>query len=271
MRDIVENRLKLGTAVKLRLLALSVRENGAAWTFLIGAYYAASSVAELAFAAASALRLRKGLPGMNAPAMNRLIWENWNWADKGEEWTHSSEWKELIIRKVLRPNIRKGSVVVEIGPGAGRWTEELQSRATKLLGIDISEACIEKCRQRFVGCDNVEFWVGNGSDLEGVPDSSADAVWSFDVFVHVNRPQFGNYAKECARVLKPGGVGIIHHGTDGGTTGGWRSDVTLGDANGFFESAGLEVTEQTSSWWENGREFKAGLYNDVVTVFRKNH
>ncbi len=115
----------------------------------------------------------------------------------------------------------------------------------------------------------MEFWVGSGADLSGVETGSTDAIWSFDVFVHINKPQFEAYTKEFARVLKPGGRGVVHHGAVGGATGGWRSDVTTGDVERFLSAAGLRVKEQLSSWWDADTEVKAGLYGDVVTVFEK--
>ena len=111
--------------------------------------------------------------------------------------------------RILRPNVPEGADVLEIGPGAGRWTAELQGRARQLIGIDISEEAIRLCRERFGGMPNVDFRLGNGSDLAGVASGSIDAVWSFDVFVHVNRAEFKAYAAEIARVLRQGGKGVI--------------------------------------------------------------
>ena len=111
------------------------------------------------------------------------------------------------------------------------------------------------------------FLLGNGHDLAGVADRSIDAVWSFDVFVHINEAQWRTYAAEIRRVLKPGGVGVIHHGTVGGRAGGWRSDITAATASAILQEAGLRVTEQFSSWTDNEREFQAGYYEDAVTVF----
>jgi ubiquinone/menaquinone biosynthesis C-methylase UbiE len=269
MKDIVANRSRLPFRTKLRILTISVEENGFVWTFLMGIYYVASALAERSFASASNLRLRRGFPGMNSPAMNRVIWDNWDWSAKGEEWTTSAEWKQSVVVKFLEPNISKGAAIVEIGPGGGRWTGELQERASKLIGVDISEASVAECRRRFSDAENTEFWVGTGSDLEGISTASTDAIWSFDVFVHINRPQFKSYAKEFARVLRPGGIGIIQHGAVGGEKGGWRSDLTADDVRTILRSAGLEVVEQIGSWADSGEEFKAGLYDDLVTVFRR--
>jgi ubiquinone/menaquinone biosynthesis C-methylase UbiE len=269
MKDLIENRVRLDGSTKARLLGMSLRENGVLWTGLVGMYYVASAIGEKAFALAAGLRTKHGLPGMNSVAMNKVIWENWDWSGMGEEWSPSAEWKRSVIRTLLLPNIPEGSAVVEIGPGGGRWTGDLQARASKLTGIDISEACVRECEKRFAGCTNVEFRVGSGADLNGVAIGSTDAIWSFDVFVHINKPQFEAYTKEFARVLKPGGVGVVHHGAVAGASGGWRSDVTTADVERFLTSAGLRVKQQLSSWWDANEEFKAGLYGDVVTVFQK--
>jgi ubiquinone/menaquinone biosynthesis C-methylase UbiE len=269
MKDIIENRVRLDGSTKARLLAMSLKENGLLWTSLIGIYYTASAIGEKAFSIAARRRTKLGLPGMNSVAINKVIWEEWDWSGHGEEWSPSSEWKGSVIRTLLVPNIPDGSAIVEIGPGGGRWTGDLQARAKKLTGIDISEACIRECERRFADCRNVEFWVGSGADLKGVDTGSTDAIWSFDVFVHINKPQFEAYTKEFARVLRPGGVGVVHHGSVGGASGGWRSDVTTADVERFLTSAGLRVKQQLSSWRDANEEFKAGLYGDVVTVFQR--
>ena len=81
--------------------------------------------------------------------------------------------------------------------------------------------------------------------------------------------QMSAYVREFARVLKPAGVGVVQHGAVGGARGGWRSDVTAGDVQELLRSAGLQVRAQIDSWRDSGREFKAGLYDDVVTIFEK--
>lgn len=269
MKDIVENRKRLGLATKARMILLLLRENGILWTSYMVLYYAASAIAEACFGWADARRRKWGLPGVTSPAMSKLIWQSWDWSSEGEEWTPSSEWKESVFKRLLRANIPEGSVVLEIGPGGGRWTEELQRRSRFLIGLDISQSCVAACRARFAHCSNVDFRLGSGSDLEGIDDASIDAVWSFDVFVHVNRSEFQAYTEEIARVLRPGGVGLIQHGSVGGSRGGWRSDVSTEDVRTMVRAANLDLVEQISSWLDNGREYQAGLYGDVVTIFAK--
>jgi SAM-dependent methyltransferase len=270
-KDVIENRRKIQRSRKLPLALHVLRDNGPFWTVLLVSYYVSSyfspKFANWVFLACDRLRKSRDLPGINSKLANKMIWDNWDWSDQGEEWAVSVDWKRSVINKILAPNIRDCGVVLEIGPGAGRWTIELQKRTKKLIGIDISETSVRECRSRFVSVSNVDFRLGNGFDLEGVPDASIDAIWSFDVFVHINRPELLSYAREFARVLKPGGVDIIHHGSCGGSLGGWRSNVCQEDVSGALYLHELEI-EQFSSWLDGGHNFSLGPYGDVITIFR---
>ena len=94
--------------------------------------------------------------------------------------------------------------MLEIGPGAGRWSEVLLARATRLVLVEENEAALAECRARLGESGKVEYVRGEGSDLTGVADRSIDAVWSFDVFVHLAPLDVAGYLSEIARVLAPG-------------------------------------------------------------------
>jgi ubiquinone/menaquinone biosynthesis C-methylase UbiE len=128
---------------------------------------------------------------------------------------------------------------------------------------------LRECEHRFQNRPHASFAVGNGEDLPTIESGSIDGVWSFDVFVHINKAQFNSYVAEFARVLKPGGVGLLHHGSSGGTLGGWRSDVTTSDVSAFLRSHGLLLERQVQDWEDDGQTFEAGLYQDTITCFRK--
>ena len=269
MKDIVENRQKISFGKKVKIAILALRENGMLWSICLAVYYASSAASSKAFSWMDSWRRKNQLPGLNSAAMNKLIWESWDWGAGGEEWSPSPEWKQSVIDCVLRKHISKGDQVLEIGPGGGRWTEELLTLASALKGADISSSCVEACQQRFADADHAEFFVSSGRDLEGVGDASLDSIWSFDVFVHINRLELEAYAGEFVRTLKSGGKGVLHHGTVGGEKGGWRSNVTAEDMSRILTDAGLEVVDQFQSWEDEGVEQQAGLYEDAITVFMK--
>ncbi len=269
MKDIVDNRRRIGLFRKLRILGLVMRENGIAWTTCFTVYYLASSLAEKAYGAMDRLRHEKSLPGLNSVKLNAEIWNQWDWSAGGEEWTQSEDWKRSLLKNVLQKHVPPKSRILEIGPGGGRWTEHLLPLAEHLSALDISQTCVDRCRERFSSFENAEFKVTDGSSLEGVDDGSIDVIWSFDVFVHINSREVEKYAAEFSRVLKPGGKGIIHHGTLGGKKGGWRSDMTADRFSEILESHSLAVTSQFKEWEDQGTTFQAGLYEDTITMFEK--
>ena len=142
-------------------------------------------------------------------------------------------------------------------------------KAKRLTGIDISEESVAICREKFADFDHVAFHANDGSSLSPIEDSSVDTIWSFDVFVHINESEVAEYAEEFARVLRTGGRGIIHHGTVAGKEGGWRSDLTITRFNEILKANGLRLISQFDEWVDNGKNFKAGLYQDGITVFLK--
>ena len=204
---------------------------------------------------------------------NRLRWDRWDWARSGEEWTASPEWKRGLIDEVLRRWMPQGGVLLEIGPGGGRWSESLLARASRLILVDVSERPLELCRERFAGAENVDFVRSTGSDLGAIPDESVDGVWSFDVFVHIAPLDQARYLVELARVLGAGGTAVIHH-ADGRNRGlapsrqGWRSPMSRGLFASLASDAGLLVESQLDSWGPDGR-YDLSAYADAITVCRR--
>jgi SAM-dependent methyltransferase len=206
----------------------------------------------------------------NSARENRQRWDNWDWSGGGEEWSASPVWKGALIDDVLARWISSEGVVLEIGPGAGRWSAALLERASRLILVDVSRRPLELCRSRFQGAENVEFVLSSGTDLPGIADRSVDAVWSFDVFVHIAPLDQASYLREIARVLAPGGVAVIHH-ADGRNRGlipsrhGWRSPMSRNLFASLASSSGLVVERQIDSWGSDGR-FDLSSYADTITV-----
>jgi ubiquinone/menaquinone biosynthesis C-methylase UbiE len=180
------------------------------------------------------------------PAEQRALYNAYDWSKQGEEWTVSAEWKQGLIDEFLIPNVPEGGVVLEIGPGGGRWTEILQRRAGRLVLADVSDQALANCRERFRGCANIEYLLGDGRTLR-VADSSLDAIWSYDVFVHVNPVNARSYVREFARILRPGSRAVIHHpGSERHNPS--RSDLTDAMMAAFCAEAGLDIVVQTSKF-----------------------
>jgi SAM-dependent methyltransferase len=208
----------------------------------------------------------------NSTRENERAWTQWDWSGRGEEWTASPEWKRGLIDDVLLRTIPAGGTVLEIGPGAGRWSEVLAPRADRLVLVDVAARVLEVCRERLGDQPHVRYVRSHGDDLPGVHDATVDAVWSFDVFVHVAPVDQSGYLAEIARVLRPGGVAVVHH-ADGRNRGalpsraGWRAPMSAGLFAALARERGLEVDEHIRSW--SGGRHDLGAFGDAITVLRK--
>jgi SAM-dependent methyltransferase len=98
----------------------------------------------------------------NSSIDNRERWSGYDWGGRGEEWNASPEWKQSLIDDVLARWIPSGAAVLEIGPGAGRWSEVLAERALRLVLVDVSERPLELCRERFNDDPHIQYVLSSG-------------------------------------------------------------------------------------------------------------
>jgi ubiquinone/menaquinone biosynthesis C-methylase UbiE len=208
----------------------------------------------------------------NSPVENRKRWDAWDWSRLGEEWTASDPWKQALVDEVLLPTIPAGGTVVEIGPGGGRWSVVLQPRSERLILVDVAQRPLDLVGERLRDASNLQLLLTDGASLRGIDDATVDAVWSFDVFVHVAPLTQADYLAELARVLRPGGVAAIHH-ADGRNRGmapsrqGWRAPMTAELFATLARERGFAVERHIRSW--SGGEHTLGGYHDVISVLRR--
>ena len=166
----------------------------------------------------------------------------------------------------------EGGVILEIGPGGGRWSEILAARARRLVLVDVTPKALELCLERLRNRSNVEYVLSTGTDLPGVADASVDAIWSFDVFVHIAPVDQAAYLREIGRVLRPGGVALIHHAHQRNrgalpSRHGWRAPMSARLFAALAQPHRLLAEGRIASW-SDGR-FGLGAYGDLITVLRK--
>jgi SAM-dependent methyltransferase len=224
---------------------------------------------------------------------NLSVWEDgWDWSTAGDEWSSWCGGTPALWHGALLPRIHSfvpTGTILEIAPGFGRWTQYLKDLCDELVIVDLTERCIEGCKQRFADADNIEYHVNDGRSLEMVPDQSIDFVFSFDSLVHAESDILDAYAHQLVRKLKPDGIGFIHHSNSGHLRGltsmtkrvpervrrplvtrgvlpdayAWRAQsVTAESFARQCEAAGLACVSQEKINWE------WGLYLlDSLTVF----
>jgi phosphatidylethanolamine/phosphatidyl-N-methylethanolamine N-methyltransferase len=103
---------------------------------------------------------------------------------------------------------RVGGRVLEVGVGTGISLPHYDKR-TRLVGIDISEAMLEKARERAkkLGLDNVEDIAVGDAEALAYPDDAFDVVVAQYVVTAVPNPE--KALDEFARVVRPGGEIVI--------------------------------------------------------------
>ena len=163
-------------------------------------------------------------------------------------WTLSL-WKSTLIKEMLMKYVKNGSSILEIGPGAGRWTDILCEPASRLVLADISQACIDICKERFKSKENIEYYLIKDR-LDILENASIDVIWSYDVFVHINPSDIQEYVKEFRRIFTPGGIAIIHHAGDYDSEvrkGGFRAYMNKQLFAELVSKTGMKIVEQNRS------------------------
>jgi SAM-dependent methyltransferase len=208
----------------------------------------------------------------------------WEWSQSGDEWSAWWGGTDALWHGALLPRIHEWvptGTILEIAPGFGRWTAYLAPLAERLIAVDLTERCVDHCRERFAQMDSVEVHLGDGRSLPMVADASVDFAFSFDSLVHAESDVIGAYMGELARVLKPDGVAFVHHSNIGAyprrtrlarlvrgrrlhaalTRRGllinmpaWRAEsVTAESVAAQADAAGLACIAQEKVNWEFGR------------------
>lgn len=250
-----------------KLFRLHLKINGLRWTLLFSIKHFLVESLRIVERLLGRLETKLSLPGSHSVEENALKWNNYRWERGENEWTSSAQWKQSVIDHIMLGNIRPNSVVVEIGPGYGRWTRKLIEISSRVMVVDVAEKCINHCREVFGANDNVEFHVNDGRSLAFAEDESVDFIWSFDVFVHIEPEDIEAYMREFRRVLKPDGVAILHHGIIGKTVFEWRSSLTLQVFAEILKRHDFTLLEQFSAWGDS-RQFRVAA-SDVVSVISK--
>jgi ubiquinone/menaquinone biosynthesis C-methylase UbiE len=110
--------------------------------------------------------------------------------------------------------IAEGSVVADIGPGAGWFTMQLAQRVGPnglVYARDVQREMVEAVRRRVIraGFNNVRSELGAQDDPK-LPPRALDAVSVVDVYQEIGDPV--TYLRNVARALKPNGrIGIVNY------------------------------------------------------------
>jgi ubiquinone/menaquinone biosynthesis C-methylase UbiE len=111
----------------------------------------------------------------------------------------------VVDHVISRAEPMPGGSVLDLGTGTGavaRSVAPLIGASGHVLGVDVSPEMLRIARELSAGLDNVTFVDGRGEEIPA-PDASFDAVLAgLSLMYVIDRAAA---ARECARVLRPGG------------------------------------------------------------------
>ena len=147
---------------------------------------------------------------MEKPKSKNTSWEKVaGWYDHLLEGEGTYQ-KELILPNLLRlMDIHKGDRVLDLACGQGFFAREFGKLYAQVTGVDLSSKLIKLAADNTP--TNVRFHVARASALPFIKNRTIDKVAI--VLALQNIQDAGDTLRECARVLKPGGMlyAVLNH------------------------------------------------------------
>lgn len=119
---------------------------------------------------------------------------------------------KLLKRKVIQSTDR----ILDIGCGPGFLAEQLQDKVKGYVGVDISENCIQTCKEKFAGKTNLQFMqIGSADNAKSLLYFENNAI-QFDVIVILSVVQYFSDLQKveillsnCKKIMSPNGKIIL--------------------------------------------------------------
>jgi SAM-dependent methyltransferase len=99
----------------------------------------------------------------------------------------------------------RGKAVLDLGCNTGYGTKMLAARASRTVGLDVSERAIAVAKAKH-GDSGIDFGVTDGTRIP-FPDNSFDLITCFQIIEHL--VEYEGFMSEVKRVLTPDGVVIF--------------------------------------------------------------
>lgn len=114
----------------------------------------------------------------------------------------------------LAEPVASGMTALDVGCGRGELVMALAARGASVLGVDYSDAALGLARQRVADlgsstASRIRLEAMDAKRLD-VPDDSVDRVFMLDVVEHLHPWELSAAAGEIHRILKPGGILVVH-------------------------------------------------------------
>ncbi|KAF2672369.1 cyclopropane-fatty-acyl-phospholipid synthase [Microthyrium microscopicum] len=116
--------------------------------------------------------------------------------------------RKLFLRLKLPP----GAKVLDVGAGSGCVAINMADMGLKVSAIELVPEHVKEMNRNIRRCDHVDdihVQEGNFHNLAAFGNAGFDGIYAMESFVHAENPI--QAIREFRRVLKPGGVLVLHH------------------------------------------------------------
>lgn len=117
-----------------------------------------------------------------------------------------------VSRLVRRIHLPEDARVLDVGCGTGLLATLLSSRYGKYVGVDFSEAMLQRARLRVQsqGLGSCEFLCMDAIEHMHASESVYDAIFMLDISEHVPDGEWSGIVAAAQHSLKPGGKVYLH-------------------------------------------------------------
>ena len=127
---------------------------------------------------------------------------------------HLEHWEPLEVPTELNDAVasglvRRGQTALDIGCGAGSEAVFLASEGIAVIGVDASPVALEIARRRSEEANVIVDWRQGDAVHLPVRDNAVDFALDRGCFHIISRRRRRRYAREVARVLRPGGALLL--------------------------------------------------------------
>lgn len=116
-----------------------------------------------------------------------------------------------VVKQYIKPYVTPESVVLEIGPGGGRWAKHLLA-AKEIILVELNPEFFHYLEQRFdEHLSKFRFYHTSGYELDGIETDYVDFIFTFGTFVHIDPDGIYSYLGHIERVLRPNGIAVVQY------------------------------------------------------------
>ena len=163
--------------------------------------------------------------------------------------------------------------VIELSCGRGRHAEISSLLCEELVLLDVFDENLDFCKKRLTNRSNVTYFKCNGCDLDVIKSDFATALYCYDSMVHFSSDIVESYIRDIKRVLKTGGLALLHHSNYSlqpnikhyGMNPHARNNMSQLMFTEIAARAGLAVVDSIIIPWGNVKEL------DCISLLRKGH